>query len=39
LHEKPVEENIKWYEYDEKIYKIIYATQNLQDANKKLQNS
>jgi len=36
LHEKPVEENSKKYEYNEKIYNIIYAIQKLHHGNKAL---
>jgi len=33
FHEKPFEENSKMYEYNEKIYNIIYAIPNLHHAN------
>jgi len=34
MHEKPVKENSKRYEYNEKIYNIIYAIPDLHHANK-----
>jgi len=36
LHEKPVEEKSERYEYNAKIYNIIYAIPNLHHTNKAL---